>query len=73
MNRPRFLYELHVNITLHKMREENPDTGFLSRTGDSMSFAEEFTIGAENFTEVAAVLGRFHETAESFHSGEAIR
>lgn len=51
-------FRLRVNVEIQK----HFDTG--GYTGERITVAEEFDVPAGSFTEVAAILGKFHETAE---------
>lgn len=56
MSGERFTVRVNVEI------QRDPRGGY---SGDRLTTAEEFHIPATGFTEIAGVLGRFHELAET--------
>jgi hypothetical protein len=64
----RVQYRLHVNINMEKVYIIDSERGYsggYQSSGERMSVQEELILPASNFMEVAAVLARFHELAES--------
>ena len=51
-------FQLNVNIEVMKLGEHG------EYTGERLSIRQEYVIPVNGFTEIAAVLGKFHDLAE---------
>ena len=62
-------FAISLRLDVHAVDER----GHRSGSGDGLTIQDQLTISAESFMEIAAMLGRFHDLAESIKEAQAVR